>query len=120
MMLAAKYADWWNIPDANFADYKAKVRVLHRHCQTIGRDPETIRLAWFGRLVVGKTQDEALKRGGSRWTPQNAFVGTTAQILEQLQQFVDIGTDYFMVEVPDIDQPDVQDMLFEDVLPKLV
>ena len=39
MMLAACYADWWNIPDANFADYSDRVAVLHDHCRTIRRDP---------------------------------------------------------------------------------
>lgn len=119
MLLAAKYADWWNIPDANFADYKARVNILHQHCQTIGRDPATLRLTWFGRLVVGYTEAEALQRSGGRWTPHNAFVGTPAQVVEQLQQFVDLGADYFMVEVLDVDQPDVRSMLLEEVVPKV-
>ncbi len=119
MLLAAKYADWWNIPDANFADYNAKVTVLRRHCQAIGRDPASMRLTWFGRLVLGQTEAEATRRGG-KWTSQNAFVGTPTQVVAQLQQFIDLGTDYFMVEVLDVDQPEVRGMLLEEVLPKVI
>ena len=119
MMLAARYADWWNIPDANFNDYKARVNILHQHCATIGRDLVTLRLTWFGRLVLGRTEDEALTRGGGRWTPANAFVGSPTQVVEQVQQFVDLGADYFMVEVPGVDQPEVRAMLLEEVLPQV-
>jgi alkanesulfonate monooxygenase SsuD/methylene tetrahydromethanopterin reductase-like flavin-dependent oxidoreductase (luciferase family) len=117
MMLAARYADWWNIPDANFADYSDRVAILHEHCRTIGRDPATIRLTWFGRLVVGRSEAEALARGSGRWTPENAIVGTPAQVVAQLGQFIDLGADYFMVEVPDVDQTEVRGMLLEEVLP---
>lgn len=118
MMLAAKHADWWNIPDANFTDYKAKVDILHQHCQTIGRDPKSIRLTWFGRLILGSTEAEARERGG-QWTAQNAFAGTPAQVVEQLGQFISLGTDYFMIDIPDVDQTEVRGMLLEDVLPKV-
>ena len=93
MLLAARFADWWNIPDANFTDYKSRVAILHQHCYSIGRDPDSIRLTWFGRLVVGKTQAEALQRGRGRWVADNAFVGSPEQVAEQLQQFVELGTD---------------------------
>lgn len=120
MLLAARFADWWNIPDANFTDYKSRVAILHQHCYSIGRDPDSIRLTWFGRLVVGKTQAEALQRGRGRWVADNAFVGSPEQVAEQLQQFVELGTDYFMVEVLDVDQPDVRAMVLEEVLPRII
>ncbi len=117
MMLAARYADWWNIPDANFADYSDRVAVLHDHCRTIGRDPASIRLTWFGRLVLGRTTEEALERGGGQWTPKTPSWVRRLQVVDQLQQFVDLGADYFMVEVPDVDLPEVRGMLLDEVLP---
>lgn len=118
MQLAAKYADWWNLHDANFADYSAKVAVLRQHCELVGRDPASLRLTWFGRLVLGHTATEAQTRGG-QWTSQNAFVGTPAQVVAQLRQFIELGADYFMVEVLDVDRPDVRAMLLEEVLPQV-
>lgn len=119
MRLAAKHADWWNLHDVNFADYKAKVNILHQHCHDIGRDPVSLRLTWFGRLVLGSTEAEAKERGYGKWTRQNSFAGTPAQVVEQLQQFIDLGANYFMVEVLDVDQPDVRGMLLEEVLPNV-
>ena len=119
MLVAAQYADWWNIPDANFTDYKAKVHLLHQHCRTLGRDPASLRLTWFGRLAVGRTEAEALQRGSGQWTPQNAFVGTAVQVVEQMRQFVDLGVDYFMVEILGVNQPEVRNLVLEEVLSKL-
>lgn len=118
MRLAAKFADWWNLPDANFADYSAKVDILRQQCDSVGRDPASLRLTWFGRMALGRTEAEARQRGG-RWTNQNALAGTPAQVMEQLQQFIEIGVDYFMIEVLDVDQPGVRAMLLEEVLPQV-
>ncbi len=119
MRLAARFADWWNLPDANIADYSAKVDILRQQCDSVGRDPASLRLTWFGRMALGRTDAEARQRGGSRWTNQNALVGTPAQVVEQLQQFIDLGVDYFMIEVLDVDQPGVRAMLLEEVLPQM-
>jgi alkanesulfonate monooxygenase SsuD/methylene tetrahydromethanopterin reductase-like flavin-dependent oxidoreductase (luciferase family) len=118
MLLAAKHADWWNLNDANFVDYSARVAVLRQHCESIGRDPASLRLTWFGRLVLGQTEAEASARGG-RWTSENAFAGTPSQVVEQLQQFIALGADYFMVEVLDVHLPEVRAMLLEAVLPQV-
>lgn len=118
MMLAARFADLWNIPDASFCDYSQRVAILHKHCRAIGRDPASIRLSWLGRLVLGRTQAEALQRGGP-WTTANAIVGTPAQVNEQLQQFIDLGVDYFMVEVLDVDTTDIRRMLLDEVMNNL-
>ena len=60
MLLAARYADWWSIPDAKFELYKDRVAILQEHCTAIGRDPASLRLTWFGRLAVAKSEAEAV------------------------------------------------------------
>jgi alkanesulfonate monooxygenase SsuD/methylene tetrahydromethanopterin reductase-like flavin-dependent oxidoreductase (luciferase family) len=42
LRIAARHADGWNIPFVSPADYAHKVSVLHRHCDDVGRDPESI------------------------------------------------------------------------------
>lgn len=59
MMLAARYADWWNMPDAKFEVYQERVSILREHCAAIGRNPQSLRLTWFGRLAVANSQAEA-------------------------------------------------------------
>ncbi len=117
--LAARYADWWNVPDHNFTRYADRVKVVKAACADVGRDLSTLRLTWFGRLIVAKTEAEAIARGQGHWTRDNALVGTPAQVVEAMQQFVGIGVSYFMAEVVGLPNPDVMGMVLEDVLPKV-
>ncbi|MBN1202216.1 MAG: LLM class flavin-dependent oxidoreductase [Anaerolineae bacterium] len=116
--LAAEYADWWNIPDTPFDLYRERAAVLHGHCADIGRDPASIRLSWFGRLVLGRTEADAQALGGGQWTSANAFAGTPDQVIAQMTPFVDLGVSYFMLEVLGLPDAGVIDMLLNDVLPR--
>jgi alkanesulfonate monooxygenase SsuD/methylene tetrahydromethanopterin reductase-like flavin-dependent oxidoreductase (luciferase family) len=118
MRLAAQYADWWNLNDAKFSDYMERLNILKQHCAEIGRDLNSLGLSWFGRMVVGQTEAKARALAG-KWTTENAFVGTPAQLVEQMRQFVEAGVSYFMVEVPGLSEPDVTGMVIEDVISNL-
>ncbi len=118
MMLAARFADWWNLNDANFKLYSERVKVLKEHCAKIGRDFSTLRLTWFGRMVVGRTEAKAQALAGE-WTTEKAFVGTPGQVVEQMRPFVESGVSYFMVLVPGLSDPDVAGAVLQEVLPKL-
>lgn len=122
LMLAAKYADMWNLSDCNLETFTDRMTVLHQHCATIGRDPASIRKTWFGRMAIGATPAEAQARASSRvikYSIDNAFVGTPAQIVAQLQRFVDVGASYFMVDVIGLPDPDVIAMLTGEIIPKV-
>lgn len=115
--LAAQYADWWNMHDVNWAAYRERLSRLKEGCEQVGRELSTIRLTWFGRLVVGRTESQAKALAG-KWTPENAFVGTPQQVVDQMSPFVDAGVDYFIATVLGLPDPDVIGLLLEDVLPK--
>ena len=122
MKHAAKYADIWNLPDAPLERYVQRADVLRRHLDAIDRDPASLQLSWFGRIAAGATEAEAAARGLSRenkWTPENAFVGTPPQLVEQLSAFIERGCDYFMVDIIDAPDEDVIGMVVEDVIPHL-
>lgn len=117
MMLAARFADWWSIPDAKVDVYKERVEILKQHCETIGRDPATMRLTWFGRLAVHKTQAEAEALSDGKWTSERAIVGTPQQAIDLLNGFTEAGCDYFMVEPLGTDDPEIASLVFDEVLP---
>lgn len=119
MQLAVKYADWWNLPDASYKKYADRVTILRRHCETAGRDPKSLRLSWFGRLAVAQTEAEAIAYSNGKWTKEKAFVGTVTQVLDLMRPFVDLGVDYFIVEVLGLPNPDVVGMIREQILPAL-
>lgn len=122
MMLTAKYADWWNMSDASIAAYSEKAAILKNNCAEIGRDPNTLRLTWFGRMAIGATLAEAEARGASRmfkYTIDNALVGTPAQLAEQIQAFSASGVSYFMVDIIGLPDQQVIDLVMNDLMPRL-
>ena len=122
MKHAAKYADIWNLPDKPLGPYVERLNILRRHCEDIGRDPATLRCSWFGRVSLGRTEAEAEARGLSRddkWTPENAFVGTPQNVAEQMNGFVEVGCDYFMVDIIGSPAEDVIGMFTQELIPAL-
>ncbi|MEM7118274.1 MAG: LLM class flavin-dependent oxidoreductase [Chloroflexota bacterium] len=120
MRLAAKHADWWNLSDVNFEAFKARMDILEGHCHNLGRDFSTIRKTWFGRLVLGNSMEEARERGLAQgrshydgWTLEGALVGTVADVLEQIRPFVEADVDYFMLEILDVEKPEILEMVLE-------
>ena len=122
MKHAAKYADIWNYPDSPLDRYLERLNILRRHLDEIGRDPASLRLSWFGRVAIGKTDDEAAARGLSRenkWTRDKAFVGSPQNIAEQMSAFVENGCDYFIIDIIGAPDADVIGMFTEEVIPLL-
>ncbi len=118
MLLAARHADWWNLPHADWTKYNDRLTILKRQCGTVGRDPATLRLSWFGRILVGKTE-AAAQALDPQATPENSFVGTPTQIIEQMKPLIDAGVSYFIFMVPGLPDPEIIGLLTEEVLPKL-
>jgi hypothetical protein len=48
------------------------------------------------------------------------FVGTPAQIIEQMQPFVELGVDYFMLDCGGFPRLTTVEMLVNEVLPALI
>ena len=122
MKHAARYADIWNLPDKPLGPYVERLKILRRHCEDIGRDPATLRCSWFGRVCLGRTEGEAEARGLSRddkWTRDNAFVGTPQNVAEQMQGFVEVGCDYFMVDIIGSPDEEVIGMFTQELVPAL-
>ena len=126
MRLAARYADWWNLSDVNAEQFGQRLAILKQHCEDIGRDYGTIRKTFFGRLVLGRSMEEARERGLKEgrghydgWTLDGAMVGTTADVLEKMNPFVDMGVDYFMFEILDIQKPEVKETFLNELYPAL-
>jgi alkanesulfonate monooxygenase SsuD/methylene tetrahydromethanopterin reductase-like flavin-dependent oxidoreductase (luciferase family) len=63
LRLVAQYADIWNSMVTDVEEFKHKVDVLNRHCETVGRDPGEIRKTAGGLLPVDpfENTDEYLK-----------------------------------------------------------
>ncbi|MBE7554958.1 MAG: LLM class flavin-dependent oxidoreductase [Anaerolineales bacterium] len=115
--LAARYADWWNLPDANFEKLQSRLPIIQEQCDRVGRDPASLRLTWFGRLAVARSEAEALALSNGKWTKERALVGTPEQVVAEMQRFIEAGVDYFMIEVLGLSITETRAMVLEEVLP---
>ena len=118
MGLAVRYADLWNLPDANAETYAQRLAVLHRLCDEAGRKRASLRLSYFGRLAVAASEAAAEALSDGRWTRSNAIVGTRAQVIEQLQAFTTLGVSYFMLEVLGLPDDERLATVTEEILPR--
>lgn len=124
LRLTAKYADWWNVSSIGLVGYRRMVEELERACALAGRDPSTIRRSWVGGCACAPTRQEAERFAGGRYTAESAFddfgfVGTPAELVEQMRPFIDLGVDYFMFDCGGFPKLTTLEMLVKEVLPAL-
>lgn len=127
LRLAARHADWWNVSSTGLAGYRRLAQKFDHACTETGRDPATVRRTWAGGCVCGPNPaavaDLAAARLelGSEWAydPVEDFVGTPTQLVEQMQPFVELGVDYFMLDCGGFPRLTTVELLIDEVLPAL-
>jgi alkanesulfonate monooxygenase SsuD/methylene tetrahydromethanopterin reductase-like flavin-dependent oxidoreductase (luciferase family) len=113
LKLVARYADGWNAAWISPEQYRERLGVLQKECDAIGRDPAAIQRSWFGRCVCVASRDEAEKLEG------NGLLGTPEQIATQLQAYVDLGIDTFMLGSRSLSDTTTVELLATEVLPRM-
>lgn len=115
--LAARFADWWSLPDTDPGGYADRLAVVRQHCEDIGRDPSTLRSTWFGRIAVADDEQAAERLSDGEWTNERAIVGTPTQVLDRVRAFEALGVDSFMVDVLGLDEPRTHELFVNLVRP---
>jgi alkanesulfonate monooxygenase SsuD/methylene tetrahydromethanopterin reductase-like flavin-dependent oxidoreductase (luciferase family) len=123
LRLAAIYADWWNVSSTGARAYRGMKEIFDQACVEVGRDPATVRRTWGGGCACAPTQAEAESFTES-WLAEDDdedfdFVGTPKQVIEQMQPFIDLGVDYFMLDCGGFPRLTTLEMLVHEVLPVL-
>lgn len=93
LRIVAERADGWNVPFVAPEVFASKRRILHEHCEAVGRDPGEIRCA----ANVGCAPDEAsLERQFGHTAPfvrPGVLIGSTAEMVDRLGSYIDAGAD---------------------------
>lgn len=118
MRLAAQYADLWNVPMYSIVKYKERLDILKQHCNDLGRDISTLRLTWFGGMAIGKTEEEAQEYAKDTFG-EFTFIGTPEKIAAEMAEFIELGVDYFMLVIPSLPNPDVANLITEELMPRI-
>ncbi|WP_330633388.1 LLM class flavin-dependent oxidoreductase [Halocatena halophila] len=134
LKLVAKHADIWNtdVFNGDVPTLVRKIDVIESHCETVGRDPDTIEYSWDGHVIC--TRDETtLDRLLELMTPiqfeesyqdrapieteadarEYFIMGTPEECVEAIERRIDVGVTKFQCWFLDI--PDTSGMeLFAD------
>jgi alkanesulfonate monooxygenase SsuD/methylene tetrahydromethanopterin reductase-like flavin-dependent oxidoreductase (luciferase family) len=102
--------------------YRRLAQAFQSVCDEVGRDPATVRRTWAGGCVCAPTQAEVKCLAGNRYSADGPdddfdFVGTPAQLIEQMHDFVALGVDYFMLDCGGFPNLTTLEMLVHEVLP---
>lgn len=117
MRFAATIADEWNTwttPEV----LAHKVEVLHRHCETVGRDPKEIAVSTQSMTFLS-TDESWLDNIRKRDIAQTAVVGTPAEVVEIMGAYAEAGADEFILPGFNLGDPkrrvDTCDLFMEEV-----
>lgn len=131
----AREASLWSLGGKPEVDeYRHKVEVLERHCRDAGRDAGEIRRGFQTIVVVGRSEDELLRRadglravlpGFRSMEPgdvlaalrSRCFAGTPAEIAQQMRPYIDLGADLFWVQHFLFEDDDALRLLMDEVAP---
>ncbi len=119
LRLIARHADWWNLSHPSLEDYRALIPACEQACAEVGRDPATLRRTWFGQCLCVPPGTNLDRIDTERLRKRNALLGTPEQIIEQMQAFIDLGVDYFMIANSNFPDQTSLELLTHEVLPRI-
>jgi F420-dependent oxidoreductase-like protein len=135
LRIVATYADEWCSECLSVEDYAHKVNVLERHCETVNRDPATIRrsMVVYGdvvpsmRRIARGVAKRALDVTGVRTSAPQPFeprgraggfvIGGRQQIVERLGEYAALGLQEAIFRYEDFDRTITPDYLASEILP---
>jgi alkanesulfonate monooxygenase SsuD/methylene tetrahydromethanopterin reductase-like flavin-dependent oxidoreductase (luciferase family) len=99
LRIAAQWSDGWNIPFVDPETFKAKRAVLHRHCETIGRDPAEIRCA-VNVGLAWREEDFEPQFGAMRMLVRpGVLTGSEEHVRARVGEYVAAGADQVNIAV---------------------
>lgn len=120
LRIVAQFADWWNHPNSSPAEYASLLEALQGHCQEVGRGLDEIVLTWASDCVaIAPTREAAERiRDASPYAKYGPLVGTPDEIAAQLQPYVALGVEHFMLRFADFPGTAGVELFMKEVAPR--
>ena len=127
LKLVAQYGDGCNF-SADVATVRHKLDVVRQHCDSVGRDYDTISktlefYAVFGdKKEIDRVVKDTARRAGvddsyiEEWHPRR---GDAERIAELMHEYMGAGIDYFIVNLPNAFECGVLRRFAEEVFPRI-
>ena len=132
LQLVAQHATEWNCAYSSLDLFREKSQELDDNCRAIGRDPATLRRSLMAPFVVGKDETAVQNRINAHramfpglpatladWHAAGFPGGSPQQLVDQLNAFVEVGVERFMLQHNDLDDVDSLELLAAEVMPNV-
>jgi F420-dependent oxidoreductase-like protein len=125
LRVVAEHANIWNCPNNAAQALPQKLEILKRHCDAIGRDPQTIEVSEQCVMVLGrdekdlrqKTQFAKQALGAAFDIEKTALRGTPDQLIEAIRHRSRQGVSFFTTLFGDLNQPETLELFASKVAP---
>ena len=106
---------------------RAKLDVLRRHCEAVGRPYENILRSHFTIWLMLAEDEASVRRKVDRYFPDGldsiwqkcVVAGTPEQIVSYYQSYADAGMQYFIAQVLDARDEETFRLLAQEVMPRI-
>jgi F420-dependent oxidoreductase-like protein len=120
-VLAAAYADEYNVPFSGLADTTAAFGRVREACQAAGREEGSMRYSVAQTVCCGRDEAELERRAAAIGRPlsnlrEHSMAGTPAEIVDQIGRFGEAGADGVYLQVLDLQDLDHVELLATEVL----
>jgi F420-dependent oxidoreductase-like protein len=124
LKLVAQYGDACNVGGVDPEHYRHKFEVLRGHCETVGRDYDSIiKSAEISTHLLTPGQDPERATARARRDKsleeyrKGNFVGTPEEAVALINRLMEVGVDYFIFYLHDIVHLEPLHLLAQEVLP---
>lgn len=118
LKIVARHADIYNHPFATPVEVQRRLRVLHDHCDSIGREYKDIERSVLFRCLIRESENEIsdliLREKNTHenircFTQRiNAAAGTPETIKRKIRAYVDIGIERFIIHFVALDKKSLE------------
>ena len=104
---------------------RAQTRILERHCQNVGRDPDEITKTWAAFVFIDERQEDAERIAKSFYTKQSrtselrGLIGTPENVVQSLYEYTDRGATHFILSFLGRDFEKESTLFMDEVVPSV-
>jgi F420-dependent oxidoreductase-like protein len=122
--LAARFADEFNVPFAPLDIVAERFKTTREACEKIGRDPSSIVMSAAMVVVVGKDEEEFVRRANAIGRPPEQLrgggvCGTPSEAIDFVGQLADAGATRTYLQFLDLDDHEHIRLVADEVKAKL-
>ena len=118
LKVVAQYADWWNDVMRPIPALSRKLAILQKHCETVGRDYNSIRKTLAPRFFIDKDHKKALRMAEGKNASGQVIAGDPMAVCDQLYEIAEMGFDMVVTTFPKFQELDDMKLFVDEVIPQ--